>query len=52
MAIYIVSSQVYDVSGWNDHPGGNVIFTTVGEDGKELKRLSFFMCASPVVSRG
>ena len=29
----LVRGKVYDVSGWNDHPGGNVIFTTVGEDG-------------------
>lgn len=25
---------MYDVSSWSDHPGGNVIFTTVGEDGE------------------
>jgi hypothetical protein len=26
--------QVYDVSEWTQHPGGNVIFTTAGEDGR------------------
>jgi len=24
--------KVYDVSGWNDHPGGSVIFTHAGDD--------------------
>ena len=28
-----VFQQVYDVSAWNQHPGGNVIFTNAGEDG-------------------
>lgn len=26
------SLQVYDVSNWNGHPGGNVIFTQAGQD--------------------
>ena len=24
--------QVYDVSDWHEHPGGNVIFTHAGDD--------------------
>ena len=31
---FLYLEQVYDVSEWTQHPGGNVIFTTAGEDGK------------------
>ncbi len=26
-----IKDKVYDVSGWNEHPGANVIFTMAGE---------------------
>ena len=28
----MVHNKVYDVSGWHDHPGGDVIFTAAGDD--------------------
>ena len=28
----VCRGKVYDVSGWRDHPGGNVIFTHAGDD--------------------
>eukprot|EP00752_Nemacystus_decipiens_P011765 g10441.t1 len=28
----IYRNKVYDVSGWHEHPGGNVIFTHAGDD--------------------
>jgi len=28
--------QVYNVSAWGEHPGGNVIFTTGGEDATDV----------------
>jgi len=32
----IIRDKVYDVSSWNEHPGGNVIFTTAGEDATDV----------------
>lgn len=32
----VIKGKVYDVSSWSDHPGGNVIFTTVGEDATDV----------------
>uniref|UniRef100_A0A7S3K3F6 Cytochrome b5 heme-binding domain-containing protein n=1 Tax=Aureoumbra lagunensis TaxID=44058 RepID=A0A7S3K3F6_9STRA len=31
-AYLVVNNKVYDVSGWHDHPGGDVIFTAAGDD--------------------
>ena len=28
--------KVYDVSGYNDHPGGSVIFTHAGDDATDI----------------
>ncbi|CAN0395297.1 unnamed protein product [Ascophyllum nodosum] len=28
----VYKNKVYDVSGWHEHPGGNVIFTHAGDD--------------------
>lgn len=28
----VCNNKVYDVSGWHDHPGGDVIFTAAGDD--------------------
>ncbi|KAJ1445234.1 fatty acid desaturase-domain-containing protein [Pelagophyceae sp. CCMP2097] len=28
----VCNSKVYDVSGWHEHPGGDVIFTAAGDD--------------------
>ena len=30
--LFFFGGKVYDVSGWNDHPGGSVIFTHAGDD--------------------
>ena len=31
-----IKDKVYDVSGWNEHPGANVIFTMAGEDATDV----------------
>lgn len=31
-----IKDKVYDVSGWNQHPGANVIFTMAGEDATDV----------------
>ena len=28
----MINNKVYDVSGWHDHPGGDVLFTSAGDD--------------------
>ena len=28
----MINNKVYDVSGWHEHPGGDVIFTSAGDD--------------------
>lgn len=31
-AWFTVNNKVYDVSGWHEHPGGDVMFTAAGDD--------------------
>jgi len=31
----VVNNKVYDISGWHEHPGGDVIFTAAGDDGTD-----------------
>ena len=28
----MINNKIYDVSGWHEHPGGDVIFTSAGDD--------------------
>lgn len=32
----VCNNKVYDVSGWHDHPGGDVIFTAAGDDATDV----------------
>jgi len=32
----VCNNKVYDVSGWHDHPGGDVIFTAAGDDASDV----------------
>lgn len=32
----VCNNKVYDVSGWHEHPGGDVIFTAAGDDATDV----------------
>ena len=32
----VYHNKVYDVSNWNDHPGGTVVFTHAGDDATDI----------------
>ena len=36
----MINNKVYDVSGWHEHPGGDVIFTSAGDDATDPSRCS------------
>ena len=47
----VCNNKVYDVSGWHDHPGGDVIFTAAGDDATDTFHMFHGQGASKELSQ-